>query len=368
MATQNNNKSKLQREPKFLLAKWYTDAEITVEPEETGKVVVAGMTEALVKKEYPDAFFKRAFAVLRGEFAHMLKSTIWFLLATVLFIVGLAVGRHFLEGHLLGGNYNFMAGIGVGYPGGGDSIDASVSVLFGKVFQYVLLILAGAMIIASPFMAGQFYVAKRLYFQDVYKYCNRTFFYGFKKHWWKYLLLGTIVTVLLLGVGSAILQLVALQQIGMATAGYYCAVIIPAIVAFPIILICFAMMGLTVSYELTFKQSFKNAIVLIANNLIFVPVTGALTLLPILFFCTGSMGSIIAYVVMVLGGFNLIALAWVAMADRGMVKCKSLRNYFAKKQLAEVRKATKAYQESQAKAKKVQSKQAYQNPKKKKKK
>ncbi len=368
MATQG--KSKLQREPKFLLAKWYTDAEITVEPEEVSKVVVAGMAEKVAKKEYPDdAFFKRAWAVFKGEFSLLLKTNIWFLVVSALFIVGLILGRQMLETHLLGGNYNFMAGIGVGYPGGGDSIDASVSVLFGKVFQYVLFILAGTMIIASPFLSGLFYAAKRSYYQDAYKYSIRTYFLGFKKHWWKYLLLGTVVTGLLLGVSSAIVQLVALQQVGLANAGHYCAVIIPAIVAFPILLVCFATMGLIVTHDLTFAQALKNSVVLIANNLVFVPVTAIVTLLPIVgFIAAGTMGAIVTYAVMAIAGFNLLALGWVAMADRGMVKCKSLKNYFAKKQLAEMRKANKAFQENQAKQKKAQPKQAYQNPKKKKKK
>jgi hypothetical protein len=364
MATQpqQNNVSRFQKEPKFLLAHLYTDAEVVVEPAEKTQLV-AGMAEKITKKEYPDAFFKRAFAVFKGEFATILKTAIWFLLASVLFIVGMILGRQLIESHLLGGTYNFMAGIGVGYPGGGDNIQQSVSLLYGQVFQYVILVVAGALIIMSPFAAGLFYTAKRAYYQDVYKYSIKTYFIGFKKHWWKFMLLGTIITLLLLGVGSAILQLLSLKEIGQATAVNYVAVIIPAIVAFPIILVCFAMMGLTVTHNLTFGQTFKNAICLIANNLFFVPVTGIVSLLPIVGFAMGTMASIITYIVMVLAGYSLIALGWVAMADRGMIKLKSLKAYFDKKHLAEVRKTNRATAKAQPK-----QKQTYQNPKKKKKK
>ena len=368
MATQNNYNAK-QREHKFFLESWYTDADIVVEPAEKAKVVVAGMVEAKPeKKEYPDAYFKRAFAVFKGEFGTMFKTTFWFIIASLLFIVGLVLGRTLIEKHLLGGTYNFMAGIGVGYPGGGDSIDQSVSLLYGTVFQYVLYILAGAMIIASPFLSGLFYAAKRAYYQDTYKQFINTYFVGFKKHWWKYLILGTIITAVLLGESSAIVQLLSLKQLGLETAGHYAAAILPAIVGFPIVMVCLAMMGLTVTHQLTFKQTFKNAVVVIANNLFFVPVTAAVSLVPIVGFAMGTMPAIITYLVMAAAGFSLIALGWVAMADRGMIKCKSLKKYYSKKHLAEVRKASKANAEYNAPAKKPQAKQAYQNPKKKKKK
>ena len=51
MATQQNNNQRLQREPKFLLSNLFTDAEVVVEPVEQAKVVVAGMTEKIEKKE-----------------------------------------------------------------------------------------------------------------------------------------------------------------------------------------------------------------------------------------------------------------------------------------------------------------------------
>ena len=91
------------------------------------------------------------------------------------------------------------------------------------------------------------------------------------------------------------------------------------------------MMGLTVTHQLTFKQTFKNAVVVIANNLFFVPVTAAVSLVPIVGFAMGTMPAIITYLVMVGAGYVLLALGWIAMADRGMIKLKSLKAYFDKK-------------------------------------
>lgn len=371
MATQY--KQPKQREPKFLLSKLWTDAEHVVEPEEKKKVVAAGMVEAApAKKEYPDTFFKRAFEVFKGEMNVLFKTTIWFLAISLLFIVGIVVGEYFLTDHILGGNYNFMANIGVGYPGVGDSIADSMGILYGQVKVYVILIGLGACIIASPFLSGLMYAAKRAFFQDTYKYAIRTFFLGFKKHWWKYLLLGTLTAGILAGVGISILELLSAQQLGTATALDYCLAIIPAIIGFPIILIMFVMMGLTVTHDLTFVQTLKNAIVILMNNLVVIPALGVVTILPVvLVFYMSFPTNILIYLIMVAFGFSLLSLMWVAAADRGMVKCRILKKDTDKKDLAETRKAQKNQFQEQAQytaKKKPQGKQQFQNPKKKKKK
>lgn len=371
MATQY--KQPKERQPKFLLSKLFTDAEHVVEPEEKRKVVAAGMTEAApAPKAYPDTFFKRAFAVSRGEMSVLFKTTIWFLAISLLFIVGTLLGEYYLSDHLLGGDYNFMAGIGVGYPGVGDSIQESVSKLYGEVKVYIMLIALGACIIASPFLSGLMYAAKRAFFQETYKYSIRTFFLGFKKHWWKYLLLGTLTAGVLGGIGISILKLLSAQQLGGATALDYCLAIIPAVIAFPVLAVLFIMMGLTVTHDLTFGQVFKNAVVILMNNLVFAPVLTVVTIAPfVLFFVMGFPTNILVYLIMVAFGFSLFSLLWVAMADRGMVKCRMLKHDVEKKNLSDSRKAQKSSFQQQADytaKKKPQQKQQFQNPKKKKKK
>ena len=74
---------------------------------------------------------------------------------------------------------------------------------------------------------------------------------------------------------------------------------------------------------------------------------------------------------MVAFGFSIYSLMWVAMADRGMVKCKILKKDADKKDLNMARKAQKSSFQQQADytaKKKPQQKQQFQNPKKKKKK
>ena len=379
MATQYNKKQSKERQPKFLLSKLFTDAEHVVEPEEkkkqNKKVVTAGMVEATITpapKEYPDTFFKRAYAVFKGEMGVLFKTTIWFLAISLLFVVGTFLGEYFLNDLFIGGEYNFMASMGVGYPGGGDNIAEAVSKMYSQVKLYVILIGAGACLIASPFLSGLMYAAKRAFFQDTYKYSISTFFLGFKKHWWKYLIYGTVVAGTLAGVGVAIVDLLSAQQLGTADALDYCLAIIPAVVAFPVVCILFIMMGLTVTHDLTFGQVFKNAVVILANNLVCVPFLTLVTIAPfVIYFYMGLPSNVVIYLLMVGFGFFIFALMWIAMADRGMVKCRILKKETDKKNLADSRKAQKSNFQQQADytaKKKPQQKQQFQNPKKKKKK
>ena len=67
MATQNQAAAKPAKEPRFLLGKFFVDADVVTEPEEPAKIVVAGMAEAKIKKEYPEGYFRKAGAVVRAQ-------------------------------------------------------------------------------------------------------------------------------------------------------------------------------------------------------------------------------------------------------------------------------------------------------------
>ncbi len=362
--------AKPQKEPKFVLGNLFVDANVVVEPAEPQKIVVAGMTEATVKKEYSDSFFKRGIEVFRGEYSKTFKSTIWFLVISVLVFAAYLIGLTLYQDHVLADSYNFMANIGIGYPGVGDSISQSVAQLYWEVYQPVLMFMAAAMIIVSPFMAGQFYAAKRSYYQDSFKMCTRTYWLGFAKHWWKFLLAGTVSTLVMLAMGTAMCNLLAKQQLAVATAGDYCGVVFSFIIGAPVLAYIMVLMGLFTTYDLSLKDAFKDALVIIANNWISVIIVGVLSSAPLLLLIAGKTVAIIVYAAMFLAGYNILALEWIALVDRGMTKCKNLLVYEKKKKLQENRKAQKnAYQGNPAKKKnKKTAQQPYVNPKKKKKK
>lgn len=365
---------------KLLLGGLYTDAAVRVEPEEPQKIIAAGMAEARPVKEYPDTFFGRGFQVLRGEFKTLLKSILFLIPFTLPFIVIFAWFSNFFEDMILGGVYNFMGDIGIGFPGGGDSLPESIGRLFWDVKEPVFLMLGATLIIGSLGLAGNFYCAKRSYFQDYYSKTIKTYWMGFAKYWWMFLLTGTVAVLIGCGLGTALIYLLQQQALGTAGAGAYCAVIFSWIFGAPLMLIPMVMMSLFTTYELTFIQAFKNAIVLIINNPISACIVGIVSAVPIILFgvtsTTNVIIGIVVYLVMILAGCNLYALVWIAFAHRGMTKCHIRKqehdSFVLQQQRREAKKLSKQSEYvgaagGAAKKKPKQQAKSYQNPKKKKK-
>lgn len=383
MANQNQAAAKPAKEPRFLLGKYFVDADVVVEPEEPAKVVVAGMTEARIKKEYPEGYFKKAGAVVRANFSLLIKGSLWFAPAALVFMLVFLVAAPFFESYVMGDGYNFMQGIGVGLHSGGDNIALSVATLYWDVYQPLLMMLAGAGIIAAPFIAGLFYSAKRAYYQDFYKRTTRTFFMGFAKYWWKYLITATVGILIALAMGTALIHQLTCEQLGTANAGTMAAVVLSFIFGAPLLTVPMTMMSLFATYGMSFKDTFKDAIVLIANNPFTTIICGVLSAAPLLLLMINNIFAIIICLAMLVVGFIYWAQCWTAFADRGMTKCKALKAYTDKKKLIELRdrrgggsgngaaKAGVTYGESKKGGKKNNAKQPpkpYVNPKKKKKK
>ena len=337
MANQNQAAAKPAREPRFLLGKFFVDADVVVEPEEPAKIVVAGMTEARIKKEYPEGYFKKAGAVVRSNFALLLKGSLWFAPAALVFILVFLVAAPFFESYVMGDGYNFVQNAGISLHPGGDDIGAIVARLYWDVYQPFLMMLAGAGIIALPFIAGLFYCAKRAYYQDFYKRTTRTFFMGFAKYWWKYLLVGTVGILIALAMGTALIYQLTCEQLGTANAGTMAAVVLSFIFGAPLLTVPMVMMCLFATYGMSLKDTFKDAIVIIANNPFTTVICGVLSAAPLLLLMINNIFAIIICIAMLLVGFVYWAQCWTAFADRGMTKCKALKAYTDKKKLLALR-------------------------------
>lgn len=363
-----------QRQKKLLLAGLFTEAPVREEPEEPQKVLVAGLAEARPVKDYPDSFFKRATAVFRGEISLLFKATLFFLIFALPFIVLYAWFAGYFESMTLSGIYNFMGDVGIGFPGGGDSIAVSVASLYRNVRMPVMAMYGACLLFGSLGLSGLFYCAKRSYYQNYYKKFARTYWMGFAKYWWMFFIAALFMVIVGLGMVEALMYLLEQQALGTAGAGAYCAVIFSWIFGAPLLTIPMVMMGLFTSYELTFVQCFKNALVIIANNWILVPFVGIISAAPLALLALSNMLGIIICIAMALIGTTFMALCWIALAGRGMVKCKLLKEENEKAQRIEQRKASKQnpYANGAAPAQKKKKAQAnakpYQNPKKKKKK
>ena len=145
----------------------------------------------------------------------------------------------------------------------------------------------------------------------------------------------------------------------------------------PLMLVPMVMLSLFCTYELTFAQCFKNAIVIIVNSPVMVAVMGVASAVPFIIMGVGGMiVGIIVYIVMIAVGCNIYAQMFVAMAHRGMTKCHARKevsdreNLQLQRQLAKKNGRSDYYGAGGGFAQKKQKQQPkpYQNPKKKKKK
>lgn len=344
MAQNNVTNSAYNAQPKakrLLLANLFTDAPIRKEPEEPKKVITAGLVEATPAKEYPDTFFGRAYKVFTGEFQTLFKSALFFVLFTVPFILVLAWLSGLFEQSVIGTYHNFMGNVGVGFPGGGDSITLSRAKLLWEVKVPVVGMLAGCLLFGSLGLSGLFYCAKRSYFQHVYKRSARTYWMGFAKYWWKFF----VSTLALVSIGYAmivaLIYLLQQQTLGTADAGAYCAVVFSWVFGAPMLLVPMVMMSLFTSYELTFVQCFKNALVIIANSPVVVVLTAIISVAPLALCALNGFFPIIICVIMAFAGCTFMSLAWIAMGDRGMVKCHNRKVETDKMNMQAMRKQAK---------------------------
>lgn len=373
MATNNDTNTRQSKPKKLLLAPLFVDAHVRVEPEEPQKVLVAGLAEARPVKDYPDTFFGRAFKILRGEFGTLFKGSLFFILFTLPFALLLFWFAGFYENLVLSGTFNFMGGIGVGYPfGAGDSIAQSVARLYWDVREPVYMMLAASLLFCSLGFSGVIYCAKRSFYQDYYKKSARTYWIGFCKHWWRCLLFGGSTVLIGAALVTALMNLLAHQQLAAATAGDYCAVVFSWIFGLPLMMYFAVGMSLGVTYDLSVEGCLKDALVVIANNLISCILVCALSIVPLILLFVGQFFSIVIYAAMVLVGFTLMGLMLVALVSRGMTKCKNRKEASDKLAQQVARKAVKASyadeHSSTAKKKAKKPQTPYQNPKKKKKK
>lgn len=303
--------------------------------------------------------------------------------AALVFILVFVVAQPFFENYVMGSGYNFNNFGVIAYPVV-DSISGATARLYWEVYQPFLMMLAGAGIIVAPFIAGLFYCAKRAYHQDFYKKVTRTFFMGFAKYWWKFLITATVGILIALAMGTALIWHLQQQQLGTASAGSVVAVVFSFLIGAPLLTVPMVMMSLFTTYGLSLKNAFKDALVVIANNPFMTIICGIMSAAPLLLLMINQIFAIIICVAMLLAGFTFWAQCWVAMADRGMTKCKLLKIYTDKKNAIVLRaqkgnaskgaKAAPAATDGAASApakpvaKKPNQPRPYQNPKKKKKK
>ena len=137
--------------------------------------------------------------------------------------------------------------------------------------------------------------------------------------------------------GTALIHQLTCEQLGTANAGTMAAVVLSFIFGAPLLTVPMVMMCLFATYGMSLKDTFKDAIVIIANNPFTTVICGVLSAAPLLLLMINNIFAIIICIAMLLVGFVYWAQCWTAFADRCMTKCKALKAYTDKKKLLALR-------------------------------
>lgn len=331
-----------------------------------------GKTKPYVPK-YADTI-GGSFKAFRGESKTLLKASLYFVFFIAPILVLLLYGLSEMMNAALASSYNFMGNIGIGYPGTIDSLVVAKAAKLNVYKEFLLYFYAGA-VIASIGMAGLGNVARKVIWNEpIKKYIARPFFTGIKKHWWKYLITVAVGGAVALGMGEALLYHLAGMALGTAGAASWCIVVFAFVIGLPIALVAFMMLTILPSYKLTFWQVFKNAIVMLVNNIVSVLMVLIISAVPIVLIAVSSVLALFLYILMVAFGFSLFAMLWTGLGHSSYLKCAVLSEYLEdeekKKKAVDAREKKYAQQKEirgEVAGAKPRTKQQFQNPRKKKK-
>lgn len=333
-----------------------------------------GKTRPFVPK-YTDNL-SGAFKAYKDDSKPLLKASLYFLIFIAPLLVLMLYGLNAMMDVALASSYNFMGNIGIGYPGTVDSLVLAKAAQLG-VYQIFLLYFYAGAVISSLGMAGLGNVARKvIWHEPIKKYVAKPFFKGIKKHWWKYLITVAVGGAVALGVGEALLYHLINMTLGIAGVESWLICIFAFVVGVPVCLVGFTMITIIPSYKLTFGQLIKNSIVIIANRFPILIIVSALSCLPLVLIGISSTFAVFVYILMIAFGCSLVAMLWTGFGHSAYLKCAVLAEYLEeedKKNNVAMQRERKYSEQKEIRGdvvdqKKTQTKQQFQNPKKKKKK
>ncbi len=275
------------------------------------------MTRLIMGKERSEGYARSTLPTNRwGLFWDVLKGSLSkvFLIniLTLLFLIPLVLVLMLRNSYLTvsGANYPFAQGLAMGYPampsfnGFAEQITTQANLIYFGIFMPV------AAIIASVGISGGAYVIRNLIWTEG-TFVAKDFWHGIKVNFWivvRSVLLYAVVLFLCIfaissastaqATGSNVGWLLIISQI----ASYL-------LIIFSTIMVLY-MITLGVTYELNFRQLFKNALIftiaLFPFNLFFL----LLTALPLALLWIGSLFTIIGYILMITLGFAIMLMIW----------------------------------------------------------
>lgn len=332
-----------------------------------------GKTKPFTPK-YPDNM-SGAYKAYRGESKTLLKASLYFLIFLLPILALLLYVKNLMLDMALGGSYNFMGGIGIGYPGIVDSISGAMAAKYG-VFKIFYLYLYAGVVVASIGLAGLGNVARKVIWNEpIKKYVAKPFFDGIKKHAWKYLIVTMLGGGALLGIAEALLFHLTNSTLGTAGALSWIVVIGAFVLGIPVVLWMFSALTILPSYKLSFGKTLLNSLVLLFNKPVSIIFVAVFSLVPLALTFMSSIFAVFIVIIMIAFGCSLFAMIWTGLGHSSYLRCAVLYEYIEeheKKQelIINREKQHEMKRENRNNNKKTNNKgqQAFVNPKKKKKK
>ena len=164
---------------------------------------------------------------------------------------------------------------------------ADVSRYISNVYYIVFAIAGAAVLIMSIGLSGMmplcmnfilgdtFFSKKDNYGNDVPR-AIKEFFWGVKRYWWQFMIVGAMMLVLVAGIGNVFVYFISSFKLGEAGVGHWFMIIFAGIIALFGLMYLLHLMPTIVLYDMPFKNKMKNSLVftfqMFVQNLLIVAV------------------------------------------------------------------------------------------------
>lgn len=207
------------------------------------------------------------------------------------------------------GGKNFIANIGVGYPGTVDDLSTALQQKFLYYRTFVFPLSIPAIILAFVGLSGIFHISRGFMWGEKVK-VHKAFFRGIKHLWRPFLITGIVVAALSVGIMYSMLWHFEAVALGAGTAlGWVLFAALLLVSAFVVSVLVF-LLPTFACYRFNYLESLKNALILMLTLL---PTTLFITAFSaglILLALIGKAFSIIIGLLMLTVGFMFIGCMW----------------------------------------------------------
>lgn len=130
------------------------------------------------------------------------------------------------------------------------------------VAAFILSIgLSGMMPLCMNFILGDTFIAKKDNYGNAVPRAIKEFFYGVKRYWWQFLIVGAFMMALVAGIGNIFVYFVFSFNMGTAGVGHWFLIIFAAAIALLGLMFLLHLMPIIVLYDMPFKYKMKNAFI-----------------------------------------------------------------------------------------------------------